>query len=362
MLRLGEAEPARPAELPLLLVVPDAPRNARRVALLLHLLLLQPARAARRDHRARLRVGGAELQHAVGDRHAALLVVARLGLHDLQAVDDGAGLLAGELGGDAELEQLLAGGVAELHDALLGERGDVHERGAALLDGLIDLGLLVGGKVGEGEDVGLGADEEERLADEERVDAAEERELLVDGVVALAAEVDEEENGGLEVGQRGDALHLDGVALLDGVVQDAGRVDHLPPDVLVVHVAQEERLRRERVGLHVHVRARHFVHEARFTHVREPAQNQRAVRWVDRGQTVHVLADFFQVAQRRVQLLHHRAHTTQSRVLQLLAAVERLRVLQQTHVVLTDLGHHILSSVDLTQSQFVVVAVVQHVD
>ena len=238
----------------------------------------------------------------------------------------------------------------------------MHERGAALLDGLVDFGLLGGGEVGEGEDVGLGADEEERLADEERVNAAEERELLVERVVALPAEVDEEENGGLEVRQRGDALHFDGVALLDGVVEDARRVDHLPADVLVVHVAQEQRFRRERVRLHVHVRARHFVHEARLAHVREPAQNQRAVRWVDRRQTVHVLAHFFEVAQRRVQLLHHRAHATQSRVLQLLAAVQRLRVLEQTNVVLTDLGHHILGSVDLTQSQFVMVAVVQHVD
>lgn len=49
-------------------------------------------------------------------------------------------------------------------------------------------------------------------------------------------------------------------------------------------------------------------------------------------------------------------------MLQLLATVERVTVLQQTDVVLTDLRHHVLCSVDLTQRQLVVVAVVQNVD
>ena len=53
-------------------------------------------------------------------------------------------------------------------------------------------------------------------------------------------------------------LHLDGVALLQRPVQQAGRVDDLPAQVLVVHVAHEERLGGERVGLHVHIRARHL--------------------------------------------------------------------------------------------------------
>ena len=234
----------------------------------------------------------------------------------------------------------------------------MHQRSAALLDGLVDFGLLGGVQVVEREDVCFGTDEEERLSDEKRVDAAEERELLVDGVVALSAEIDEEENGGLEVGQRGDGLHLDDVSLLDGMVENPGRVDHLPANVLVVHVAQKQRLRRERVGLDVHVRSRYFVHKTRFAHIGKPTQNQGAVGGVDRGQTVHVLSNFLQVAQRRVQLLHHGAHTTQGGVLQLLAAVERFGVFEQTNVVLTNLGYYILCCVDLTQSQFVVVAVV----
>lgn len=53
-------------------------------------------------------------------------------------------------------------------------------------------------------------------------------------------------------------LHLDGVALLQGAVQDAGGVDDLPPQVPVVHVAHKQRLGGERVRLHLHIGARHL--------------------------------------------------------------------------------------------------------
>ena len=75
-----------------------------------------------------------------------------------------------------------------------------------------------------------------------------------------------------------------------------------------------------------------------------------------------MLANLLQVAERRIQLLHHRAHTTQRSVLQLLAAVQRVSVLQQTDIVLADLRHHVLRRVDLTESQLVVVTVIQNVD
>lgn len=49
------------------------------------------------------------------------------------------------------------------------------------------------------------------------------------------------------MGEGGDGLHLDGVHLLEGVVQDTGCVDDLPSEVLVVHVSDEERLGGEGV-------------------------------------------------------------------------------------------------------------------
>lgn len=51
--------------------------------------------------------------------------------------------------------------------------------------------------------------------------------LLLDGVTALLRDVDEVKHAALEVGQGRNGLHLDGVALLQGVVQDTGGVHHL---------------------------------------------------------------------------------------------------------------------------------------
>ena len=238
----------------------------------------------------------------------------------------------------------------------------MHERGVRVLHRLVHHLLLLRRQVLILQHVAFGAHQEQRLAGEERVDVAEQRELLLDRVRALAAQVNEVENGGLQVRHGGDGLHLVGVALLERVVQDSGRVDHLPANVVVVHVTEEERLGRERVGLHVHVRARHFVHEAGLADIGEAAQDQGTVRRVDRGETRHVLSHLLQVAERGIELLHDGAHTTQRRVLQLLASVEGIAVLQQTDVVLTDLGDNVLGGVDLTQGQFVVISVVQHVD
>ncbi len=56
----------------------------------------------------------------------------------------------------------------------------------------------------------------------------------------------------------GPHLHLNGVALLQRAVEQAGRVNDLPAQVAVVHVPHKQRLRRERVWLHVHVRARYL--------------------------------------------------------------------------------------------------------
>ena len=75
-----------------------------------------------------------------------------------------------------------------------------------------------------------------------------------------------------------------------------------------------------------------------------------------------MLSHLLQVAERGVELLHNGTHTTQCRVLQLLASVEGVTILQQTDIVLTDLGDNVLGGVDLTQGQFVVISVVQHVD
>ena len=62
---------------------------------------------------------------------------------------------------------------------------------------------------------------------------------------------DEKEDAGLEVREGRDRLHLDGVSGVEGVVEESGSVDDLPPDEVVVRVSDEERLRGEGVGLHL---------------------------------------------------------------------------------------------------------------
>ena len=89
--------------------------------------------------------------------------------------------------------------------------------------------------------------------------------------------------------QRGDGLHLDGVPVLQGVVQDAWRVHHLPAQVAVVHVADKERLGGEGVGLDLHVRPGHLVHEAGLPHVGKAADQEGARVGVDGGQTGEML-------------------------------------------------------------------------
>ena len=52
---------------------------------------------------------------------------------------------------------------------------------------------------------------------------------------------------------------------------------------------------------------------------------------------------------------HHSCHPAQSRSLQLLAAVQRVAELEQPHVVLGHRVYQVPGSVDLTQSQLVVI-------
>ena len=68
-----------------------------------------------------------------------------------------------------------------------------------------------------------------------------------------------------------------------------------------------------------------------------------------------------QVLQTLVLPLHDGAHSSQRCLLQLLAPVEGVAELQQTHVVLGYVIDEMLGSVELPQSQLVVVLIVQDV-
>lgn len=65
------------------------------------------------------------------------------------------------------------------------------------------------------------------LVGEQGPDAAEECQLLLQRVTTLLRHIHDVQNSGSQVSQSCDGLHLDGVSLLQGVVQDARSVHHL---------------------------------------------------------------------------------------------------------------------------------------
>lgn len=186
--------------------------------------------------------------------------------------------------------------------------------------------------------------------------------LRLDGEAALLRQVHEVHDARAQVGEGRDGLHLDRVHLLERVVEHSRRVDDLPAKVLVVHVADEERLGREGVRLDVDVGARHLVDERRLADVRVAADEERARGRVDRRQARHVLAHLLEVGERVLLALHDGRHAAERRLLELLAPVQRVAELDEAAVVLADLDDEVARRVELAERELVVVLVVQDVE
>eukprot|EP00760_Papus_ankaliazontas_P018925 PhM_4_TR17767/c0_g1_i1/m.843 len=237
-----------------------------------------------RRHEARVGDLGGD---GVGDVRGALVLVARHRHGAVDTVADVVGETAGVLLAEALSQQQLAGHRLELADGVVLEGACLDPAGvrAGVLEHLLHELRLLRVEVLQTAQIALVKHNHDGLSGEERLDVAEERDLRLDGVAARTAQVHEVHDRRLEVGQRRDGLHLDDVALVEAVVEDTGRVDDLPRQVLVVGVANVERLRREGVRLHLNVRARDLVDEARLTHGREATHEHRAGVGVDAGET-----------------------------------------------------------------------------
>lgn len=74
-----------------------------------------------------------------------------------------------------------------------------------------------------------------------------------------------------------------------------------------------------------------------------------------------MLTNLLQVGQRWCLAFHQGAHATQCSTLELFAAIQRVTILEQTKIILSDLVDKVASCMELTQGQFVMVLVVQHV-
>lgn len=79
------------------------------------------------------------------------------------------------------------------------------------------------------------------LVGEQRPDVAEELQLLLQRVSALLRRIHDVQHRRPQVSQSRDGLHLDGVPLLQRVVQDAGCVHHLQPNTKHSAPLQEQR-------------------------------------------------------------------------------------------------------------------------
>lgn len=75
------------------------------------------------------------------------------------------------------------------------------------------------------------------LVGKEGPDVVEELELLLQGLATLLGDVHHVEHGRSQMGQGCDGLHLNGVPLLQRVVQDPWGVNHLRPHTeLAIHM------------------------------------------------------------------------------------------------------------------------------
>jgi len=161
--------------------------------------------------------------------------------------------------------------------------------------------------------------------------------------------------------QCSDSLHLNGVSLIQRVVENTWRVDDLPPCVLVVCVAHKQVLCREGVRLHVDISIGDIVDEAGLANIWEASDDESPRVRVNRWQPAQMLSDLFKVAERRLEFLNQGASSTESCAFQLLGAIKRICVLEEAHVVVCDAVRDRLGLVAVAQRQLVMVTIIQHV-
>lgn len=138
-------------------------------------------------------------------------------------------------------------------------------------------------------------------------------------------------------------------------------INHLPSQVLVVAMTDKERLGRERIGLNIDIGTRHLVHPRTLADVGQTAHEERSSGRIESGKTAHVFSDFVQVRQTCLLTFQNGAHTTQGSSFETFASIERVSVLDHANHVTRNRFDKRTSRVDLTESEFVVVAIIQRV-
>jgi len=88
-------------------------------------------------------------------------------------------------------------------------------------------------------EINLGQNNYKRFGLEKRLNVVEQTDLLWDCVATGFRYVEEEQDTGIQVSQRGNGLHFDSVSLIKWMIQDARCIDNLPFGILVIRVTHE---------------------------------------------------------------------------------------------------------------------------
>mmetsp|Transcript_1305 Transcript_1305/g.3751 ORF Transcript_1305/g.3751 Transcript_1305/m.3751 type:complete len:542 (-) Transcript_1305:698-2323(-) len=226
-------------------------------------------------------VGGAQsarlpsLLDRFGDAHIPRPSIAGGGCEHLQTVHHALNLLSGDTTLNASGQELVARGRLDLRHPLLGKVGHLHEGGLPI-DEVLDHGLFVGIERLPRLGIDLVDDDDELLVGKQRFDGLEQTDLLLERISTLLGDVDKVQDRAGEMSQGRDGLHFDGIALLEGMIEDAGSVNDLPTQVPVVTVTHEEGFGGECIGLHIDIGAGDLVHERRLADVGEAAHEEGA--------------------------------------------------------------------------------------
>ena len=95
--------------------------------------------------------------------------------------------------------------------------------------------------------------------------------------------------------QGGDALHLNRVHVFERVIQDTRGINHLPSEVFIVKVANEKRLGRKSIRLHIHISPGDFIDKGGFSDVGVATDEESTRVGIDIGKTRYMLSHLLKV-------------------------------------------------------------------
>mmetsp|Transcript_9043 Transcript_9043/g.20113 ORF Transcript_9043/g.20113 Transcript_9043/m.20113 type:complete len:290 (-) Transcript_9043:7-876(-) len=178
---------------------------------------------------------------------------------------------------------------------------------------------------------------------------------------AMLRNVHEEQDGCRQMRQSRDGGHLNTVAILQRMIQDAGSINHLPLHVVVVQMTNEQGLGGESIRLDIHIGIGDNVHERGLPNVGVACQNQCPCCRIDRWQSAQVLSHLFQEGQGALELFDRGRHPAERSTFQHLALIQAVGKFHHLDVFFGNPVHHLFARVHLSQSQFEVIAIVQHI-